>query len=79
MPRVKLKRRSEVGCRGQVKTEAGEIDCSVGHQEQDGAQLSDLVQGADEETHACRNGLKYFLSANVMMFDLQKNNFLTGI
>ncbi len=55
MPRVKFERRPEVWSRGQVEAEAGQVDGGVGHEEQDGAQLSDLVQRTDKEAHACRS------------------------
>ncbi len=55
MPRVEFERRPEVGSRGQVEAETGQVDGGVGHQEQDGAELSDLVQRTDKEAHACRS------------------------
>ena len=52
VPRVKFEWRPEIRGRGQIEAEAGQVDGGVGHEEQDGAQLSDLVQRSDEETHA---------------------------
>jgi hypothetical protein len=55
VPRVEFERRPEVGSRGQVEAETGQVDGGVGHEEQDGAKLSYLVQRTDKEAHACRN------------------------
>ncbi len=45
-----LGRWPEVGCRGQVKAQAGEVNTGVGEQEQDGAELGNLVQASQQET-----------------------------
>ena len=47
MPREVVERRPEVRCRGQVEAETREVDAGVGEQEEDGAELGDLVEAAD--------------------------------
>ena len=59
VPGIELKRGPEVGGWGQVEPEAREVDGRVGHQEQDGAELRDLVQRADEEAHAWKKIITY--------------------
>ncbi len=40
----------EVGCRGKVEAQTGEVNTRVGEQEQDGAELGNLVQASQQET-----------------------------
>ena len=51
VPREVGEGRAEVGRRGQVKAETREIDAGVGKQEEDRAELSDLVEAADQKTN----------------------------
>ena len=49
MPREVVERRPEVRCRGQVEAETREVDAGVGEQEEDGAELGDLVEAANQK------------------------------
>ncbi len=53
----------------QVEAETGEVDGGVGHEEQDGAQLGDLVEWPHEETQAwsieISSGYKTFYIRNI--------------
>ena len=40
---------SKVWCRGQVEAETGEVNTGVGEEEEDGAELGDLVETSQEE------------------------------
>ena len=49
LPGEVLEGRAEVGGRGQVEAETGEVDAGVGEEEEDGAELGALVEEAEEE------------------------------
>ena len=50
VPREVGEGRPEVGGRGQVEAETREVDAGVGQEEEDGAELGNLIESTDQKT-----------------------------